>query len=122
MLLRPRLQAQPHYANERAQFDEVRKQGHALVDCLAPPLSFFFALAASFTGVTLESIWLTSTEAGVPMEEVVYVALKIGPPANWEREEAWPADNGHLEGLRVPGVPPFLRGGCVGRAAPGEMR
>jgi len=69
--------------------------GHALVDCLAPPFSFFFtlcalhleprskaqadepemdflfALAASLTGVTPESIWLASAEAGEPLEGVV---------------------------------------------------
>ena len=36
-------------------------------------MDLFFALAASFTGITLESIWLTSAEAGVPMEGVVYL-------------------------------------------------
>ena len=35
-----------------------------------------FALAASFTGVTPQSIWLTSAEAGVPVEGVGWVAVK----------------------------------------------
>ena len=36
-------------------------------------MDLLFALAASFTSITLESIWLTSAEAGVPMEGVVYL-------------------------------------------------
>ena len=36
----------------------------------ALPMDFFFALFASFTGITRESIWFTSAEAGVPVEGV----------------------------------------------------
>ena len=38
---------------------------------LLPEMNFFFAFAASFTGVTPKSIVLTSAEAGVLVEGVV---------------------------------------------------
>ena len=64
-------------------------------------MDLFFALAASFTDITLESIWLTSAEAGVPMEGVVYLVGREDRPSCELGEESsfagW--EDGDLEGL-----------------------
>ena len=64
-------------------------------------MDLFFALAASFTGITLESIRLTSAEADVPLEGVVYsVGSEDRPSCKLGKESSvagW--EDGDLKGL-----------------------
>lgn len=57
--------------NHAATHKQMNKSGIRTPAAALPEMDFFFALAASFTAVTPESIWLTSAEAGVPVEGVV---------------------------------------------------
>ena len=52
-------------------YRQMYKGGMMTPEAASLELDFFFALAASFTGVTPESIWLTSAQGDVPVEGVV---------------------------------------------------
>ena len=49
----------------------MNKGGMKTPEAALLEIDFFFALAASFTGVTPESIWLTSAQVDVPVEGVI---------------------------------------------------
>ena len=57
--------------NHAATHKQMSKSGMRTPAAALPEMDFFFALDASFTGVTPESIWLTSAETGVPVEGAV---------------------------------------------------
>ena len=50
---------------------QMNKTGMRTPAAVLPEMDCFFALAASFMGITPESISFTSAEAGLPMEEVI---------------------------------------------------
>ena len=49
----------------------MNKGGIGTPEAALLEIDFFFALAASFTGVPPKSIWLTSAQVDVPVEGVV---------------------------------------------------
>ena len=57
--------------NHTTTHKQMNKTGMRTPAAALPEMDCFFALAASFMGITPESISFTSAEAGVPVEEVI---------------------------------------------------